>query len=57
MIADGDAMSVAAEIAEHCVRAAEGGLGIDYPVLAKSVRTKAAKLLGCFQCGDRAVEA
>ena len=32
-VGDGDAMSVAAEIAEHVMRAAERGLGIDHPVL------------------------
>ena len=33
MIADGHAMSVAAEIAEDCAWAAEGSLGVNHPVL------------------------
>jgi len=33
VIGDGDPMGVSAEIAEHLQRAAEGGFGINYPVL------------------------
>jgi hypothetical protein len=35
MIGDGDAMGVTAEILEHILGAAEGWLGVDYPVFAK----------------------
>jgi hypothetical protein len=34
MVADSNAMSVAAEIAEDCPRTAERGLGVNHPVLA-----------------------
>ena len=45
MIADGDAMSVAAEITEDRLRAAEGGLGVDHPVLATEFLHKCCELL------------
>src|ERR1019366_4787536 len=34
-VGDGDAMGVGAEIAQHMFRAAEGGLGVDHPVVAE----------------------
>jgi hypothetical protein len=34
-VGDGDAMGVTAEIVEHILGAAEGWLGVDYPVFAK----------------------
>ena len=34
-VGDGDAMGVGAEIAQHMFRAAEGGLGVDDPIVAE----------------------
>ena len=34
MVGDGNAVGVAAEIAEHMMRATKRGFGIDHPVLA-----------------------
>ena len=55
MIADRDAMSVAAEIAEDRRRAAEGGFGVNHPVLATEFLHKRRKLLWCGQ-GVRTAE-
>ena len=35
MVGDGHAMSVAAQILEHILWAAEGAFGVDHPVLAE----------------------
>jgi hypothetical protein len=35
VVGDGDTVSVAPEVTDHLLRAAEGGLGIDDPVLSK----------------------
>ena len=35
VVGDGHAMGVAGEIAEHMMRTAEGGLGVDHPVLTE----------------------
>jgi hypothetical protein len=35
VVGDGHAMSVAGEIAEHMMGTAEGGLGVDHPVLTE----------------------
>ncbi len=56
MVADRNAMSVAAEIAEDRRRAAEGGLGVNHPVLAAESLHKRRKLLGCGDGGSRAAE-
>jgi hypothetical protein len=45
MIADGDAMSVAAEITEDGPWAAEGGFGVNHPVLAPESLHKRRELL------------
>jgi hypothetical protein len=45
MVADSNAMSVAAEIAEDCPRAAQGGFGVDHPVLATEFLHKCCELL------------
>ena len=37
VIADRNAMRVASEITQHRFRASEGGLGVDYPVLAEQL--------------------
>ena len=34
-VGDGDTMGVCAEIAQHMLRAAEGGLGVDDPVVTE----------------------
>jgi hypothetical protein len=50
MVANGNAMSVAAEITEDRLRAAEGGLGVDHPVLAAECLHERDKPLWCGQC-------
>lgn len=45
MIRDGNAVSVAAEIAQHLDRSAEGRLGIHDPVLAAQTPQKFSELL------------
>ncbi len=37
MVADGDAMGVASEIAQYHFRASEGGLGVDDPIRFKQL--------------------
>ena len=49
MVADSNPMSVTAEIAEDCPRAAESGFGVNHPVLATEFLHKRRKLLGCGQ--------
>jgi len=56
MVADGNAMSVTAEIAEDRRRAAEGGLGVDHPVLVTESVHQRRTLLGCGERGSRAAE-
>ncbi len=53
MITDGNAMSVAAEMAVDCPRTAEGGFGVNHPLLAAAFLRK---LLWCGQGGSRAAE-
>ena len=53
MIGNGDPMSVAAKISQHLRGAAEGGLGIDNPVLAKQRSEKRREALRLFQVLDR----
>ena len=53
VVGDGDTVSVAPEVADHLLRAAEGGLGIDNPVLAKQRPEKRREALGLFQMLDR----
>jgi len=55
MVADSNAMSVTAEITEDRLRAAEGGLGVNHPVLAAEFLHKRRKLLWCGR-GVRAAE-
>jgi hypothetical protein len=57
MVANGNAMSVAAEIAEDRPRAAEGGLGVNHPVLAAEFLHQRRKLLGYGEDSSRAAEA
>jgi hypothetical protein len=45
MVADSNAMSVAAEITEDRPGAAEGGLGVNHPVLAAECLHERSKLL------------
>src|SRR4051794_38453753 len=53
MIRDGDAVSVAAEIAQHLHRSAEGRLAIDDPVLATQTSQKFSELLAFAEYGGR----
>jgi hypothetical protein len=53
MVGDGDTMSVAAEVSNHLLGAAEGGLGIDAPVLTKQCSQERREALGLFQVLDR----
>ena len=43
VVGDGHAMGVAGEIAEHMMRTAEGGLGVDDPVLTEQWAQEGAK--------------
>jgi hypothetical protein len=52
VIANGNAMSVAAEIPEDSRRAAEGGLGVNHPVLVTEFLQQRRKLLGCGESGS-----
>jgi len=45
MVGDGNAMGIAGEIAEHMMGTAEGGLGIDDPVLTKQGMQEGAEHL------------
>ena len=42
-VGDGDAMGVAAEILQHVLRSAKGGLGVDHPFLVLEWRQVAGK--------------
>ena len=53
VIGDGDTMGVAPEVTDHLLGAAEGGLGIDDPVLAKQRSEKRREALWLFQVLDR----
>ena len=46
MIGNGHAMGVATEIAQHLQGAAEGGLGVDHPVVAMETTEQFCELLG-----------
>lgn len=56
MIAYSNAMSVAAEIAEDRRRSAEGGLGVNHPVLLTEFLKQPRKLPWCGEGGSRTVE-
>src|SRR5271167_4478175 len=51
MIGNGDAVGVATEIAQHLQRTAEGGLGIDDPVMAMQAADEFRELLGVGKSG------
>src|SRR4030095_8120542 len=53
VVGDGDTMGVASEVTDHVLGAAEGGLGIDNPVLAKQRPEKRREALWLFQVLDR----
>jgi len=53
MVGDGDAVSVAAEIAQHMGRAAEGRLGIDEPFLLAQIRGQILEPRGITEVGCR----
>jgi hypothetical protein len=48
VVGDGDTVSVAPEVTDHLLRAAEGGLGVDDPVLAKQRSEKRREALWAF---------
>ena len=48
-VGDGDTMDVAAEIVQHQLRPAKGGLGIDDPADFAQRREKVAKAVGCVK--------
>ena len=49
VVGDGHAMGVAGEIAEHMMGTAEGGLGVDDPVLTEQGAQEGAEGLFVFQ--------
>jgi len=49
MVSDGYAMGIAGEIAEHMMGTAEGGLGVDDPVLTEQGAQEGAERLFVFQ--------
>ena len=51
MIGDGHAMGVAAEIAQHLQRTAEGWLGVDHPVVAMQAAEELCELLRISESG------
>jgi hypothetical protein len=53
VVGDGDTVSVASEVTDHLLRAAEGGLAIDDPVLAKQRSEKRREALWLFKVLDR----
>ena len=53
VVGDGDTVSVAPEVTDHLLGAAEGGLGIDDPVLAKQRAQKRPEARWLFQVLDR----
>jgi hypothetical protein len=56
MIADSNAMSVPAERTEDRFRPAEGGLGVNHPVLVTEFLHQRRKLPWCGEDGSRAAE-
>ncbi len=54
VIGNGNPMRIAAEIAQDFCRPAEGGLGVDHPVLTVHPAKKLAKLFWISQRGCRA---
>ena len=46
MVRDGDTMSITAEIADNLFRPAEGGLGINNPILTKQCSEERPKYFG-----------
>ena len=54
MIRDGHAMGIAAEITQHLYGPAEGGLGVDDPIVAMQSSQKFSELLRVGQSGCRA---
>jgi|SRR5580658_446909 hypothetical protein len=46
MVGDGHAMGVAGQVVEHMFRAAEGRLGVDYPVLLPELPEEVAECAG-----------
>ena len=53
VVGDGDTVGVAPEVADHVLGTAEGGLGIDDPVLVKQRSEKRREALGLFQVLNR----
>ena len=53
VVGDGDTVGVAPEVTDHLLGAAEGGLGIDDPVLAEQRSEKCREALWLFQVLDR----
>ena len=53
VVGDRDTVGVASEVTDHLLGAAEGGLGIDNPVLAKQRSEKRREALWLFQVLDR----
>jgi len=53
VVGDGDTVSVAPEVTDHLLRPAEGGLGIDDPVLAKQRSEKGREALSLSEVLDR----
>lgn len=53
VVGDGDTVGVAPEVTDDLLRTAEGGLGIDDPVLTKQCSKKCREALGFFQMLDR----
>jgi hypothetical protein len=56
MVGDGDAMGIAGEVAEHMMGTAEGGLGIDDPVLTEQGAQEGAEGLFVFERLERSGE-
>jgi hypothetical protein len=56
MVGDGHAMSVTGEIAEHMMGTAEGGLGVDHPVLTEQGAQEGAEGLFVFERLERSGE-
>src|ERR1700687_5687747 len=54
VIGDGHSMCVTSEIPEHLERATQGGLGVDYPILAVQTAQELGKLFRVGQYQSRA---
>ena len=52
MIADGDPVSVSAEVLKHPLDAIEGGLAIDDPLLTIELVSEPFKVFGWFEMAD-----